>query len=477
MAHVGAKRLLLIDGDERAAAHLSARLRSLGFAVEVAPDAAVGAELALAAPPSAVIADLWTRGISGVQLCRLLRAEPATEDVPVVLRVGREDPRSRFWAEQAGAAGLVARGRMGDLVRLLRTVTDRAAPADAFFMHVGGNAVEIRDRIAHHLDAALFESVITSEVRRLGTASTFETLFDGLSQLASRITPYRWLAVTTSSPPRFAVHAHPAAVERAELEARGALGVDGRVPALMVVDEDAAEARTSDESTEVRAIPFGDAEVGRLAVAGTSALVEQVHFDLPSLIARELGAPLRMAALMEQAHRLATTDALTSLMNRRAFDAHLEEYAASIARDGRRRSLVLLDIDHFKAVNDQHGHAAGDAVIGAVGRVLGRTRRGVEAVARWGGEEFVALLSTDDMAAAKAVAESLRAEIEGTDVDIGGRAIRVTASFGVTAWALGEPRDGALDRADRAMYEAKSAGRNRVCVGASARTTVLPDVA
>ena len=92
----------------------------------VAPGPAEGAHLALSSPPTAVVADLWMPGISGVQLCRLLRAEPATENVPVVLR-GPDGQRNRFWAERAGAAAYVVKGHMGDLVRTLSRAVDELA--------------------------------------------------------------------------------------------------------------------------------------------------------------------------------------------------------------------------------------------------------------------------------------------------------------------------------------------------------------
>ena len=104
---------------------LAERLRMQGYAVTVAPTAAEGAHLALSAPPAVVIADLWMPSISGVQLCRLLRSEPATENVPIVLR-GPDGQRNRFWAEQAGAAAYVVRGRMGDLVRALSRASAQA---------------------------------------------------------------------------------------------------------------------------------------------------------------------------------------------------------------------------------------------------------------------------------------------------------------------------------------------------------------
>src|SRR5260221_9024179 len=153
-------RILLVDVSDESREVLVRRLSAQGYAVETAADPATGADMALSAPPAVLIADLWMPSISGVQLCRLLRAEPATAEVPVILRGAADDPRSRFWAERAGAAAYVAKGRMGELVRVLAKAVESAPKSDGFFMQLSGGSIDVRDRIARHLDAALFESVI-----------------------------------------------------------------------------------------------------------------------------------------------------------------------------------------------------------------------------------------------------------------------------------------------------------------------------
>src|ERR1700712_3488785 len=126
------RRVILIDANDATRDVLAARLRAQGYDVEPVPDGATGADLALSAPPAAVISDLWLPSISGVQICRLLRSEPATADVPVILRGERDDPKSRFWAERAGAVAYVHKGRMGDLVRALAKATAAARTDDGF---------------------------------------------------------------------------------------------------------------------------------------------------------------------------------------------------------------------------------------------------------------------------------------------------------------------------------------------------------
>jgi two-component system, cell cycle response regulator len=463
-------RLILIDPEEVARELLGERLRMQGYSVTVAATAAEGAHLALSSPPAAVIADLWMPSVSGVELCRLLKAEAATEHVPVLLR-GPDDRRNQFWAERAGANGYVVKGRMGDLVRALDRAIAATPPSDGFFMELSGQGTEIHDRIAAHLGQALFDSVIASEVRALSVCGEFTRLFDLFTQFLCQVLDYRWVAMASSAtataggPARFALHAHPGRREQSQAEARAALAMPDDWPVTLVEDQDAHDA-PSGPAPLVREVKFANMPLARLALAPRGPLSAQDD-ALVSVIVRELGGPVRMAALVEEAQRLATVDPLTGLSNRRAFTAALETELERSRRLRYPMSLLLLDVDHFKHINDLHGHARGDAVLSAVGKAMAGQLRRVDLVARWGGEEFVAALTGTDDSGALVVAERLRAGLEALDVrGADGARIRVTGSFGVATWDRAEGQDALINRADKAMYGAKADGRNRVRVAA-----------
>jgi diguanylate cyclase (GGDEF)-like protein len=167
-------------------------------------------------------------------------------------------------------------------------------------------------------------------------------------------------------------------------------------------------------------------------------------------------------ALWSQRHELQTlafSDALTGLMNRRAFDEMIEREMRS-HRSGERLVLLLIDIDSFKAINDEYGHPVGDEVIRQVGRVLQANSRADDTVSRYGGEEFVMLLRGLRLDRAEAIAERLRMQIAG----IGGlpEAIGVTVSIGLAVHDPGDTFASLLKRSDDALYCAKRSGRNRV---------------
>lgn len=175
---------------------------------------------------------------------------------------------------------------------------------------------------------------------------------------------------------------------------------------------------------------------------------------------------------VEDARRLlyqaAVRDGLTQLYNRRFFLARLAAEVARARREGIALCTLLIDMDHFKAINDVHGHATGDEVLERTAALLIEVLRPYDLVARYGGEEFVALMPGAALPEAMAVAERLRVAIANLDVPaLGACAMpQVTASLGVAA--LGPPGEGAeamLARADRAMYRAKHDGRNRCVAG------------
>jgi len=158
----------------------------------------------------------------------------------------------------------------------------------------------------------------------------------------------------------------------------------------------------------------------------------------------------------------AWTDPLTGLYNRRGFEARIESLRGRQGGAAGLQTWIMIDIDHFKIVNDSFGHETGDEVLKAVALSLQSTLREKDFLARFGGEEFVLLLPGETEAVGVAVAERLRMKLQALVIKVGGRSIGVTASFGVAQQAQGEAQAATLERADTALYRAKHAGRNRV---------------
>ncbi len=158
----------------------------------------------------------------------------------------------------------------------------------------------------------------------------------------------------------------------------------------------------------------------------------------------------------------ARTDALTGLKNRRSFDEELKRQFAQRQRQGIVFSLLLIDLDHFKQVNDTHGHPAGDLVLQSVAQLLTKTLREMDLVYRHGGEEFAVICPGSRLHEAATAAERIRQTVETTPVLLKDSSIRLTLSVGVAEVGGSEAAEGLLQRVDEALYAAKHAGRNRV---------------
>lgn len=164
----------------------------------------------------------------------------------------------------------------------------------------------------------------------------------------------------------------------------------------------------------------------------------------------------------ERFERLSSTDSLTGIANRRHLQQRLSEEQARCQRAGQALSVILLDVDHFKQINDRYGHQAGDAVLVEMAHRLHKVLRQEDVLGRWGGEEFLIVLPGLDCVRARVVAERLRTAVSAVRFDCDGQSIAVTVSIGVDEVAVSDSIDTLVSRADVHLYEAKSAGRNRV---------------
>ncbi|GMU54839.1 MAG: hypothetical protein AMXMBFR33_39850 [Candidatus Xenobia bacterium] len=169
--------------------------------------------------------------------------------------------------------------------------------------------------------------------------------------------------------------------------------------------------------------------------------------------------------LFQDMYRSANLDGLTGVLNRRSFMSRLSEELSAARRHRTEYSLALLDVDHFKKVNDQHGHPAGDAVLVELAHRLKETLRAEDLVGRYGGEEFVVLLRQVPFASAEATAERVRKVVEATPFTLpDGTLLPVTTSIGLSPLLIEQEPGATLEAADQALYQAKRAGRNRVVV-------------
>ena len=218
------------------------------------------------------------------------------------------------------------------------------------------------------------------------------------------------------------------------------------------------------------------ADVPTLRLAPAMQLLQQSGRELPDR--RDVGHVVWLQAVIDGLCELSSRDPLTGLANRRQFELALASEIDRVARAGEPALVLMIDIDHFKAVNDTHGHQAGDLVLKVVAQALQECIRPMDTLARIGGEEFAMILPNCPPSFGLAVAERVRKKVQGRPVAIApGQQVGVTVSLG-GAFAPQWVRSSAplwIDRADQQLYRAKSEGRNRACLEQPTVSLVSPE--
>jgi len=180
----------------------------------------------------------------------------------------------------------------------------------------------------------------------------------------------------------------------------------------------------------------------------------------------------------DELQKLAITDPLTGAFNRRAVVERTEAELVLTQRTGKAFCVLLLDLDHFKEINDHHGHAAGDSALKAVVAIVRKELRQTDVVGRWGGEEFLLIAVQTPEPGALELAERLRSRLAETPIRAGYTHLRISASFGVAESCATDTAEALIDRADQGLYQAKAKGRNRcesVPVPPSSYLNVIPE--
>jgi len=198
------------------------------------------------------------------------------------------------------------------------------------------------------------------------------------------------------------------------------------------------------------------------AVVLALVIAPPIYWLVLSPIHKEYEKRLKAEGEAEEMSRMAITDSLTRIMNRRGITVGLLDAMAQAERYRTPLTVAMADIDHFKQVNDTYGHEAGDLVLKDVAAILSDALRMPDKVGRYGGEEFLVILPHTGLTQARKIADRIRASVSKWDFDLGSKKIRMTISIGVCQFKSGEDLEQFLSHADKALYDAKKGGRNLV---------------
>jgi len=447
-------RVLVVDDIEANVKLLEAKLSSEYFDVLTAYNGHAALEIADTELPDVILLDVMMPRMDGFEACRQLKANARTADIPVVMVTALSDVASRLRGLEAGADDFLTKpvndialfARVRSLVRLKRMMEE----------------LRVREGICRQLGGRDTPAVEDLGSARILIVDDDEFAFARMSENLSRI------ATITR------------ALSYAEAWPLLAPDTDLVIASLSISGSDALRFVSPCRANEAfRQLPLlliaEDKDLRRPARGldlGANDYVTR-PVDRNELLARTATQVRRkrLQDRLQESYRrciaLALTDPLTGLYDRAYLDRHLDELIKRVHQDGIGAAVLMFDIDHFKQVNDTHGHDAGDDVLRELAARAMNSVRSVDLVARQGGEEFVVVMPETDLTIAAAVAERLRAAVakEPFTVRANGQKLTVTISIGVTSVAAADDdRERMLKRADIALYTAKNQGRNRVVV-------------
>lgn len=470
-AAAAAASVLVVDDSPTFRKAIGTMLERAGYRISTSPSGEDAFQRCFEEHFDVIVSDITMGALSGVQLCRLLKSDAATKDIPVVLLTAADDPRSRFWGRNAGAAAYVAKERARqDLVPEVGRVLLDAGPSSATVRTRAGRRAQPMERLSQVLDELLFRAVVSSEVRNLVHHTTDRAEFCGqFVRIAAEVSDYSYLALRLQNPGEITAVVHARAAWPVQPGPRTLEALElASVPLsqIHIVRDDEAKAQLgSDGGIEVRdrvryLVEAAGETLGTLIAVGRDKRLGGDDRATLELVARELGILVKNIFLLEETRRLANNDGLTGLPNRRRAAERLEIEVSRSRRYRNPMAIALCDIDHFKSVNDKYGHNMGDEVLGHVARALAASLRQVDMVGRWGGEEFLVVLPETDLAGARTVGERLRKAVESLPSFPDGPP-SVTCSVGLAVFDGDANTASFVDRADQALYRAKRSGRNR----------------
>jgi two-component system cell cycle response regulator len=458
-------RVLVVDDVPANLKILEAKLTAEYFDVLMAPNGKTALDIALREQPDIILLDVMMPEMDGLEVCRRLKNDGRTVHIPVVMVTALSDAEDRVNGLEAGADDfltkpvndLILLSRVKSLARL-KSIMDEWRLREETSGQFGGAPASA----ALTADQGLGGRVLVIESDRF----TSEKIRNALEAKSCTVT----VANTAKGGMEIADdNAYDLIIVSLYLEDGDGLRLCShfrsavrtrRLPILLVIEQEQLQGLVKGLEIGVNDYLIRPIDGNELWARVRTQMRRKRYHDL----------------LQEDYQRslaLALTDSLTGLYNRRYLTSHLESMVERARAGAKPLSVLMIDIDHFKVINDTYGHAAGDDVLRAIAVEIGRSVREFDLTARIGGEEFVVVMPDTTGAAAMAVAERLCCQIAENQVHTASlkQPISVTASIGIaTLLGTTESATNLMSRADEAMYRAKSMGRNRVVANESLPT-------
>ncbi len=480
------KRILLIDDSQTQLLMLQISLEKMGFEVLNAADGLEGVSRAFADQPDLIISDIMMPELNGYQLCRLLKNDKKTAHIPIILLTSLDQPQDRFWGIRAGADQYIVKN--SDLSDLKKTITlllkktiskPGADIKDKTPSKKSTDWQSIRSNVNHLLDKLLFESTLSGEARQLANfIHVQDDLLSAFSALVSSLIEYSCLCLCLSDSrgQKYYVDLKQPlskkildkSIKNLFMRIGASDKKEGTEPVFFSGSEKTDERVTEKICSElIVPLDIHNDCIGHLAFFSTKQeAFQQKSEDIIRLLAQDFSMVFQLMLLYAETKELAITDGLTKLYNKRYFLEIFEKEFERAKRFKLDLCIILMDIDHFKSVNDTYGHLQGDSVLKEVAAIVRKSIRKIDFPARYGGEEFIIIAPNTKLDEMIEMAERIRKRTESHAFQSGKTPLKITLSLGVAGFhgELGDPF-ALIKMADDALYLAKDSGRNQVCIG------------
>jgi two-component system cell cycle response regulator len=454
-------RVLVVDDVPANVKLLEARLSAEYFDVATAMNGTEALAICAKAECDIVLLDVMMPDMDGFEVCRRLKSNPATHHIPVIMVTALDHPSDRVRGLDAGADDFLTKpvsdvaliARVRSLARL-KMMTDE---------------LRMRALTSREIGIQNAENEAIADAGRRGRVLIVDDRVSSAERIAATL-----------------LSEHTVDIECVPGEAlfRAAEGnYDLLIVSLALESFDGlrlcSQVRSLERTRNVPILAVADGDDNTRMLRGLEIGINDYlarPIDKNELLARartqirKKRYTERLRDNVQQSIEMAITDGLTGLYNRRYMESHLSALVEQSAARGKPLTALVMDIDYFKSINDNHGHDAGDDVLREFAVRVRKSIRGIDLACRYGGEEFVVIMPETDMAVATIVAERLRRRIasEPFPIQQGARSIEVTISIGIaTLDATDDTGASILKRADQALYRAKRDGRNRVVADAA----------
>ena len=468
------KLILIVEDSRTQLQAIEMSLKKEGFAVITAKDGIEGYHKVITESPDLIISDINLPELNGYQFCRLIKNENATSYIPIILLTSLGQKQDRFWGLKAGADRYIVKDTSMDaLVKDVKTLIDekkdkaRRKPPKSAIIDIKDAA--IMSKVNYLFDKLLFESTIMGEIKNLSTfINDRKRLLDEFSKIMTALFDYKASGLLIMSEDNTALY----------LDLKEGMLSDENVKTVKdfytnnIKIEIAGGMEYNNKKIHIPYFTESGLNIQKERL-GNIFIFNDSEYDITnrntlSLVGKELAVVIKLMLLYEENERLSITDGLTKAYNRRYFNTQIEKEFEKAKRYNSKLALIMLDIDHFKLLNDNYGHQQGDMVLIHLARILKDNVRNIDLIARYGGEEFTVLMSGADKKEGAIVAEKLRKKIEAYPfpaLQKGAGPLKSTISLGVAEYSTDmNSTDDLIKSADSVLYKAKEDGRNRVKV-------------